>query len=198
MPLSATPWGYEVELGEGEGVPPLLTLGAFHSMTGSRFVSDGRIQSDIDGATARFRTHCGWHVAPSLTCVATIDGGERTVWLPSTNVTAVESVLVCGEDVTDRCEWSRLGQLRLPFSPDVLRAVVVRFTSGFASVPEDLEVLVVHRVIHDVALPFGIQQETAGSASVSYAQSAVAAQGIAHLTASDRAALTAYRLVEAR
>ena len=167
-------------------------------MTGRRFVSDGRIQSDIDGVTARFRMHCGWHVAPSLTCVATIDGGERTVWLPSTNVTAVESVLVCGEDVTDRCEWSRLGQLRLPFSPDVLRAVVVRFTSGHDPVPDDLEALVVHRVIHDVALPFGIQQETAGSVSVSYAQSAVAGQGIAHLTASDRSALSAYRLVEAR
>ena len=198
MAATATPWGYEADLAEGASFPPLLTLAGFHEMTGSRFVSDARIQSDIDAATARFRTHCGWHVAPSLVCVATIDGGERTVWLPSTNVTALESVTVCGEDVTDRCEWSRLGQLRLPYSPDVLRAVVVTFTSGFPEVPTDLAALVAHRVIHDVALPFGVQQETAGSVSVSYAQSAVAGQGSVHLTASDRSALSAYRLTEAR
>lgn len=198
MPLSATPWGYDVELGDGESLPPLLTLDGFHELTGSKFVSDARIESALAATSARFRTYCGWHVAGSATCEATLDGGERRLWLPSSHVTSVESVMVLGEDVTESCEWSRMGELRLPFSPDRLRAVTVRFASGFAAVPEDLAALVAHRVVHEVALPFGVQQETAGSVSVSYAQSAVAAQGSLHLTASDRAALSAYRLWEAR
>lgn len=198
MPTSATPWGYDVETDGTATVQPLLTLEQFHELTGGKFCDDERIQSRIDAATARFRSYCGWHVAGSLACVATLDGGERRVWLPSMHVTDVASVTVCGEDVTDQCEWSRQGLLRLPYSPDRLRAVVVSFQSGFAEVPADLAALVAHRVIHDVALPFGIQQETAGSVSISYAHSATSGQGMAHLTASDRSALSAYRLQEAR
>lgn len=198
MPLSATPWGYDVLTDTGSPIRPLLSIDRFHELTGNRFVDDGRIEADINAVSSRIRTHCGWHIAGNLTCVATIDGGERTVWLPSTHVTDLVSVEVCGEDVTDRCQWSRLGQLRLPYSPDVLRAVVVTFESGFQEPPEDLAALVAHRVVHDVALPFGIQQETAGNVSVSYNQSAMAGQGATHLTASDRSALSAYRLVEAR
>ena len=194
MAYVATPWGYDVD---GD-VPPLLTLEGFHELTGEKFSSDLRIQSAIDAATARFRSWCGWHIAGPLACRATLDGGERRVWLPTTYLSGVTSVAVCGDDVTDSCEWSRMGELRLPRSPDRLGAVVVEFTGGYPSVPDDLAALVAHRVIHEVALPFGIQQETAGSVSVSYAQAAIAGQGAVHLTASDRAALSAYRLQEVR
>lgn len=194
MAYVATAWGYDVD---GD-VPPILTLDGFHDLTGSKFVSDDRIQYAIDAATARFRSYCGWHVCDALDCACTLDGGERRVWLPSMHVTAIESVEVCGQDVTDSCEWSRTGELRLPWSPDRLGAVSVRFTSGYPEAPADLAALVAHRVIHDVALPFGVQQETAGSVSVSYAQGAVSGQGLAHLTASDRSALSAYRLQEVR
>ena len=194
MPNTLTPWGYEVV----GSVPPLLTLDGFHDMTGDKFVSDERIQSAIDAATARMRSYCGWHVAGSLQCVATIDGGERTVWLPSACVTDVASVTVLGTDVTDSCEWSRRGQLRLPYSPDRLGAVVVEFTSGYPEVPQELAALVAHRVIHEVALPFGVQQETAGSVSISYSQSASNDAGGVVLTVRDKQALSAYRLEEAR
>lgn len=194
MAYVATPWGYDVD---GD-VPPLLTLEGFHELTGSKFVSDERIQSAIDAATSRFRSFCGWHVAGQLPCRATLDGGERRVWLPAAHVASLASVSVLGEDVTDECQWSRMGELRLPRSPDVLGAVVVEYVAGYPSVPEDLAALVAHRVVHDVALPFGIQQETAGSVSISYAQGAVNGQGVAHLTASDRSALSAYRLQEVR
>lgn len=194
MAYVATPWGYDVD---GD-VSPLLTLEGFHELTGSKFVSDERIQSAIDAATARFRSYCGWHVAEPCACRAVLDGGERRVWLPSAHVSALTSVTVCGEDVTDACQWSRMGELRLPCSPDVLQAVVVEYVGGYPSVPVDLAALVADRVVHEVALPFGVQQETAGSASVSYAQGAVNGQGSVHLTQSDRAALSAYRLREVR
>lgn len=196
MATSPTPWGYDVVLDAGESIAPLLTLAQFHEMTGDRFVDDERIQSAIDAATAGFRSWCGWHIAPQLTCHATIDGGKRTVWLFTTELVGVESVTVCGQDVTDSCEWSRMGLLRLPYSPNRLRAIEVTYTCGYADVPEDLAALVAHRVLHEVALPFGVQQEVAGSMSVSYATSAINGQGATHLTASDRSALSAYRRQE--
>lgn len=194
MAYVATPWGYDVD----GAVPPILTLEGFHEMTGGRFVSDDRIQSAIDAASARFRSWCGWHIATSLSCRVTLDGGERRVWLPSTNVTTVTSVTVCGHDVTESCQWSRMGELRLPYSPDVLSAVVVEYVGGYADVPLDIAALVADRVTHEIALPFGVQQETAGNVSISYAQGAVSGQGSVHLTQSDRAALSAYRLQEVR
>ena len=198
MPTSATPWGYDVTLAQGETLPPILTLARFHEMTANAFVSDGRIQHAIDVAAARVRSYCGWHVVGSLDCVATLDGGERKVWLPSTHVTDVTSVTVCGEDVTDSCEWSRRGELRLPYSPDRLRAVVVAFESGFAEVPGELEGLLVHRVMHEVALPFGIASQTIGSTSTTFSANVADGLGTCHLTPSDKLALSAYRLEEAR
>lgn len=198
MAACETPWGYDVELDAGESIPAILTLARFHEMTGGSFVSDTRIQSAIDAATARVRSYCGWHVVGSLECTAVLDGGERRLWLPSTHVTALSSVTVQGVDVTGSCEWSRRGELRLPWSPDELGAVVAVFTSGFAEVPGELEGLLVHRVVHEVALPFGIASETIGSTSRTYSANAADGTGTCHLTASDREALSAYRLVEAR
>lgn len=194
MSTTVTPWGYDVD----GTVPAILTLQQFHVLTGNKFVSDTRIQSNINAVTARFRNYCGWHIVGPLDCTATMDGGERIVWLPATHVTAIESVTVCGTDVTDQCQWSRRGELRLPYSPDVLRAVVVEYTAGFDTAPDDLMSLVAHRVVHEVALPFGVQQETAGSVSVSYAHSATNTQSAVHLAVSDKAALAAYRLEEVR
>ena len=194
MAYVATTWGYDVD----GTLPPILTLEDFHELTGSQFVSDERIEACIMATTARFRSWCGWHVVGSLSCRATMDGGERRVWLPTAHLTDGGTVTVCGTDVTDACQWSHMGELRLPYSPDVLGAVVVEFTSGYGSVPEDLAALVAHRVMHTVAMPFGVQQETAGSASISYAASAINGQGSVHLTQSDRTALSAFRLQEVR
>ena len=198
MAASETPWGYDVELDAGESIPEILSVARFHEMTAYSFVDDDRIAHAIAAAAARIRSFCGWHVVGSLDCIATLDGGERRLWLPSTHVTALTSVTVCGVDVTDSCEWSRRGELRLPWSPDVLGAVVVAFTSGFAEVPGEIEGLLAHRVVHEVALPFGIASETIGSTSRTYSANAADGTGTCHLTSSDREALSAYRLVEAR
>ena len=194
MAYASTPWGSDVD----GAVPPILTLEGFHELTGGKFVSDTRIQTAIAAAAASFRNWCGWHIVGSLPCRAVLDGGEHRVWLPTARLTGVTSVTVCGTDVTDACQWSRMGELRLPCSPDVLGAIEVEFTSGYAQDLDDLAALVAHRVIHEIALPFGVKQETAGSVSISYAASAISGQGSTHLTASDRAALSTYRLQEVR
>ena len=167
-----TPWGYDAE-GELE---PLITTADFHELTDHRFVEDTRIATAIVACSNAVRNHCGWHVAGNLACRAAMDGGERRLWLPSNHVTAITSVTIAG--VEDTCyEWNRLGLLRVPYSPDVLQAVVVEYEA--------------------VSKSRGIAQETAGSVSISYAQSYAASLGGVSLTPTDREVLAPYRLVEA-
>lgn len=197
--MSATPWGYEVDLEAYEGaLPPIITLEEFHDLTGNAFSQDERIEREIAAISARFRTYCGWHIWPSLSCTATLDGGERCVWLPATNVTALASVTVSGTalDVA-ACQWSRIGQLRLPPTPDVLSSVAVAYTAGFADCPEDLALLVAHRVVHNVAMPFGIASETVGRVSRSYVTSMASDAGGPNLTRRDRDTLATWRIEEA-
>lgn len=197
--MTPTPWGYDADLDAYEdGMPSLITLEEFHNLTGNAFSQDERIVREIGAISARFRTYCGWHIWPSLACAATVDGGERCVWLPSNNVTGLTSVTVSGSalDAT-LCQWSRIGQLRLPPTPDVLSSVTIAYTAGFADCPEELALLVAHRVVHNIAMPFGIASETVGKVSRSYVTSMVSDAGGPNLMRRDRETLAAWRLEEA-
>lgn len=198
--MTPTPWGYDVDLTDHDGeMPPFITLAEFHELTKHAFSQDERIERTIAGVSARIRNHCGWHVWPSLPCEVTLDGGTRTVWLPANHVTALTSVEVGGVAVAaTEYQWSRLGQLRLPPTPDVLSALVIEYMSGHSGdCPYDLAALVAHRVVHAVAMPFGVQQETVGSVSRSYVTSMAVEAGGVNLSARDRDALAPYKLVEA-
>lgn len=98
-------------------------------------------------AEALVRAYCGWHIAPSLDETLTLYGNRASLYLPSTNVTAVSSVTDSGTVVStdvyrlrgDRLErtsgwWSR----RTP--------VTVTLTHGFDTVPADVQ-----QVVLDVA-----------------------------------------------
>ena len=63
--------------------------------------------------------------------------------------------------------------------------------------PEDLAALVAHRVVHNVDMPFGVQQETVGSVSKSYVTSMAIEAGGVNLSVRDRSALAPYRIWEA-
>lgn len=193
-----TPWGYDVD---AAAVPPLIELADFHEMTGGQFSQDSRLQTSIDAVTARMRSWCGWHVWPRLECEATLDGGDRCVWLPASSVSDVLSVTVRGVPLAEGSwQWGSDGRLRLPRTPDELRCVTVRYVAGLAgdSCPADLAELVAHRVVHNVALPFGVASESSGGVSISYSATAVANAGGPNLTVRDRDTLAAYKLWEAR
>lgn len=192
MAWTMTPWGYEVD---GD-VPPLITSEDLDEITGGKLAADARIPQAIAACASAVRKACGWHVAGPATCRATFDGGMARVWLPANHVLSVTSVEVVGEP-TDAFEWNRMGLLRLPRTPDRLRAVVVEYVAGHAEVPPDLATLVADRVRQMLSESRGVAQETAGSVSVSYAQSVAADRGGVYLSRADRDALAGYRLVEA-
>lgn len=193
-----TPWGYEVDATE---LGPLIDLAEFHERTGNAFSQDARLETSIAAVSARFRMWCGWHIWPRLTCEVVLDGGERCVWLPASVVSDVLEVKVGGTTLdSSRYQWGKDGRLRLPRTPDELRHITVRYVAGLAgnACPDELAELVAHRVMHNVALPFGVASETAGGTSISYSADATSNAGGTNLTPRDRDTLAAYKLWEVR
>lgn len=193
-----TPWGYDVDAAD---MGPLIDLAEFHVRTGNAFSQDARLETSIAAVSARFRTWCGWHIWPRLTCEVVMDGGERCVWLPATVVSDVLEVKVGGTTLdASKYQWGRDGRLRLPRTPDELRHITVRYVAGLAgdACPDELAELVAHRVMHNVALPFGVASESAGGTSISYSADATSNSGGTNLTTRDRDTLAAYKLWEVR
>lgn len=193
MAYTPTPWGYDVD----GTLPPLITPEQFCAIKGSRWATDERLTPAIAAASAAIRNACGWHVAPSMPCRATIDGfGQRCVWLPTNHLTGITSVSVGGAE-TDDYQWSRLGQLIVGARiPSALQAAEVEYTAGYdAALLADLAEAVASVVLHRIAVSYGVTNETAGSVSVSYAQSAAHGGAMASLTDTERAALAPYKAV---
>lgn len=193
MAYAPTPWGYDVD----GTLPPLISADEFCAIKGDRWAGDERLEPAIASASASIRNACGWHVAPSMPCRATIDGdGSRNVFLPTNHLTGITSVEVGGTEVTDY-QWSRIGQLRLsrPLPCD-LQAATVDYTAGYDvdSLP-DLLGDVADVVLHRIALSYGVTSETAGGVSVSYSPSAAYGAAASSLTDDERAALAPYKVV---
>jgi hypothetical protein len=192
MAWTLTPWGYEVD----GTLAPLLSAEQFAAMTDGAYLADARVEFAIDACTSAIRKHCGWHVAGSASCRATLDGGGRSLWLPANHVQTVTHVTVCGTEVT-AYEWNRMGLVRVPHSPDRLRCVVIEYQAGYATTPDDLAEFVKNRVEQALIKSPGVTQETAGSVSISYAQAFAMDFGSGQFGSSDLSALASYRLAEA-
>lgn len=69
----------------------------------------------LNAANRAIRAYCGWHVAPVIPEILTLDGsGGKTLLLPSLRIVEIESVLSDGVDVTERVQVSkRAGMLEI-------------------------------------------------------------------------------------
>lgn len=194
MAYQLTPWGYEVD---GD-LPPLIDTETFDAMTGGKWATDERIPQAIAAASAAIRDWCGWHVAPSMPCRATVDGdGSGSVWLPTTCLTSVTSVEYAASTPSG-IQWSRIGQVvpseRVPLG---LGAATIEYAAGFPTVPDNVAAVVAGLVVRGVALSYGVTAESAGGVSVSYAQGAAYAASAASVTDADQRSLAPYRAVRA-
>lgn len=163
-----TPWGYEVE----GALPPLMTAAEFSTATGGQLsATTETVEWALAAYSAAIRAHCGWHVAPSLGCVATLDGG-CVLRLPAMAVSGVSSVEVGAEAVDPSCyEWSRSGLVRLTRPCAASRAgwcgVTVAYTAGLDVAP-DLQATLVALVGEFLVTHPGISSQTAGGTQVGY------------------------------
>lgn len=188
-----TAWGYEID-----EMSPLLSLSDFNTMTGDAFKNNPRTETALAAASQAIRNYCGWHISPSLECVARPDGGGKVIKLPAGYVSQIKSVLEDGEELSgNQYEWRRDGLMRrTQFTAWSHKwdAIEVTYMAGYDinAVPDLKEAV---RAITEgvLAVSAGVTTESADGVSISY--SASASSIAAALTSSQKAALAAYKVV---
>lgn len=190
-----TAWGYEVE----DSIPPLLTAGEFDSMTGGKWTGDLRAATALNAASQAIRNACGWHIAPQLTCHATLTAEGKLVKLPANYVSEIESLTEDGTALIDGqdFEWRHDGLIRRACFKNFTSkwgGVVVDYTAGYeAEAVGDLAQAVAGIAEAVLTLPVGVMSESADGVSISYSSNA---QGIANsMTDRFRAQIAPYKLV---
>lgn len=199
-----TPWGYSVA-----SLPALMTVTEFNTATGNKYADmpQAQISAAIDAASAAVRNVCGWHVAPSLECTATVTAGDeltgervRRFALPAAYVSGIISVTEDGNELTAGQFAAMPNGLmqRTCFKAwsNRINGVTVEYVAGYdaAAVP-DFTNAVVHVIEAALTIPTGVASEMAGGVSISYKAEASA---VASMVAQQLApALNAYKVVKA-
>ncbi|MGM7422794.1 hypothetical protein, partial [Cellulosimicrobium sp. CpK407] len=136
----------------------------------------------LRSASARFRGDVGWDITQTGRVVVLDGHGRTSVRLPSPHVTEVSLVrlkvppalpreLTLGVDV----DWSTDGiidRLDGPW-PHRRRCVEVTYTSGYETVPDDIQTAVLDQAEARYGSEVGIAQRAAGSESIRYEADAV-------------------------
>lgn len=190
-----TPWGYDVE-----ELEPIISVEDFHERTNCAYTGNLRAEAALLAASAAVRNYCGWHICPSLECTAQPPGGDKLLRLPAGYVSEIRSVTEDGQELTaGQYEWRQDGLMRRTqfrrWSPR-WNGIEVVYTAGYeADAVPDLSEAVCAIAAGVLAVSAGVTSESADGVSISYAQSASSIA--AGLTAQQRAALEAYKVVNA-
>lgn len=183
-----TPWGYEI-LSE-QSLDNFVTPQEVNDFTGGRFQGDVRVQANIAPATSSIRNYCGWHIAPSVDCVCTMnirdlrdafEGNDLLVQLPARLVTEIKSILLNAkyDSATQTWEGDELGDYDIQTNGllkvfdvgccDRKSKLRIVYKAGYdlTDIPLIKE-LTAHRISHACASSYGINSESAGGVSVSY------------------------------
>lgn len=188
------PWGHGYEM-DVQSVPDLLTVSEFNTMTGNRYAGQD-VQSQINAAQDAIRDYCGWHIATNLKCTYTDDSlpRKRLIQLPALMVTGIESATVDGREVSFRFKPNGLARLDIPTYWDEWNAIEVTYNAGFTEVPAVIKDIIAHRAEHALAVPAGVQSETAGGVSISYAASWTSNNRATNLPADNLVRLNPYKV----
>ncbi|MFN2344756.1 MAG: hypothetical protein ABR616_03460 [Dermatophilaceae bacterium] len=120
------------------------------------------------------RAFCGWHIAPEVTEIVTLDGpGAPVVVLPTLRLVDLVSITDDGSAVVDP-EWSRSGMVRRYCWTHKFRGIVAEITHGYPSWPEEL--LGVMAEMAKSASTAGVKQVSSGSHQVTFESSMRPAQ----------------------
>lgn len=150
-----------------------------------------RAQLILDVVTGLIDNEAGQAIAES-TQTLTLDGtGHHPVMLPRYPVTAVSSVTVDGDTLTEGTdyEWYRSGLIfRLDGQwPASRQSITVAFTAGHGTVPADIKGLTLQLAATTWSTSFGKTQESIGDYSYTLA-------GGLQLSTADRRVVDKYRI----
>jgi hypothetical protein len=156
---------------------PLVTPEEFRRLTGTE-VDDGRLGELLAQASGLVRTWCGWHIAPRITQVMTVDGsGAYTLALPTLHLVDLLAVTENGRPVElEWVEWSTAGFLihRHQCWTPRLRGVRAEILHGHARTPAEVRAVVAAIAARALAYPAGkgVASERAGPFQVTWSQTA--------------------------
>lgn len=194
-----TQWGYT--LTDADTLPDMLDDEEFDALTDSKYAGDTRLEPMLKSAQAAMRDYCGWHIYPSMACEYESDSIDvsRVIQLPAKFVTAIESVTINGvalDSSSYHLKRNGLVMLDAPACGESWNDIVIEYTAGYS---EDqiaaIQELIAHRMVHAMAMPFGITSESADGVSVSYSQAASNNNRSSQLSQSDKWLLEPYRVV---
>lgn len=134
---------------------------------------DPKLLAALSAASRRFRGAVRHPVSLIGGDVITLDGlGQSAVLLPTAPVTAVDEVLLDGEELTVGTDysWSEDGFLRRLCGvwPDRLRCLQVTYSHGFALVPEEIQEVVIDQARLLYAVKAGVQTLQVGGITTTF------------------------------
>ena len=201
-----TAWGYTIT--DSDTLANIITTQEFDTLTGNKYVGDVRIEPNIKAASAKIRSFCGWHIYPSAACkLETTFFDKRitrmpygfSIQLPSSFVSAITSIKVGGV-VQDNYYLENNGFLRVfcnayiePFTE-----LEVTYQAGLPSnLMDGIKQIAAHRVTIALASSNGVQSESTGGVSVTYAASWTNTSGTAALSDPEKELLMPNRITGA-
>lgn len=201
-----TTWGYS--LTDVNEIPGMMTLSEFNYFTAEKYISDSRVEPDINAASNAIRNYCGWHVFPSLACElnttlydkgVSVNDHVMMIQLPATFVSSIESIQIGDEIIDGTYALMPNGILRvhgLCWSHlKMWTPVVIRYTAGLPEgASAGIKELIAHRVTHALASSEGVQSETAGGVSVTYNANWINNSRATALADDNKEVLSPYRL----
>ncbi len=188
-----TPWGYEADILE-----PIISIERFHAITGQAYADNPRIMTALYAASQAIRNYCGWHITPCTRCTAYPDGGGVVARIPAGYVCKILRITEDGRELSEKeYEWRRDGLIRKAYPHKWSKkwdGIEVEYMAGYDvdAVP-DLAEAVCAITAGVLSVSAGVISESADGVSVSYSQSASSIA--AGLTAAQKSALEAYKVV---
>lgn len=202
-----TAWGYTIT--DSDTLTNIITTQEFNTLTGNKYAGDARIEPNIKAASAKIRSFCGWHLYPSAACelVTTFFDKRITrmpygfsIQLPSSFVPAITSIKIGGVTQEDYALESN-GFLRV-FCPcahiEPRTELEVTYQAGLSNALVDgIKQIAAHRVTIALASSNGVQSESTGGVSVTYAASWTNTSGTAGLSDAEKELLIPNRIIGA-
>lgn len=202
-----TAWGYTIT--DSDTLTSIITVQEFNTLTGNKYTGDVRIEPNIKAASAKIRSFCGWHLYPSAACelVTTFFDKRITrmpygfsIQLPASFVSAVTSIKIGGVTQNDYALESN-GFLRVSCQCAYIEPFTeleVTYQAGLsAALVDGIKQIAAHRVTIALASSNGVQSESTGGVSVTYAASWTNTSGTAGLSDAEKELLIPNRIIGA-
>ncbi|QPE04128.1 hypothetical protein IT882_13100 [Microbacterium schleiferi] len=128
------------------------------------------LASELLAATNDIRSFCRWHISPVLEKDYVRFGGfADDVWLPAMEITGITEVVIDGEawtpeQIEDEVEFDPATGWTNLYG----RAVRVKYTAGFAEVPQSVKSATLELAAAALGTALGQTREQAGAVSIQF------------------------------